>query len=193
MAFTNRLTDEVIKVLGVHIKSKMPILNQVLFDWPPANAKLKYPALTIFTGSPTYLPMQAYITSKTDPDVDNKILTTNVVGQYEWNLQLDFWTRNKEERHEIYESFFRAFNSDFVDSISDDLGLSLQLINYHNIFCRYDQVNYDFPDSEESAQRREWRIKVDVLANTKAILIREQFAIIENQVTLEDSTTEIDC
>lgn len=179
---TEQVTKAILKELGDHLATGMPILKDVLLDWPDANRDLEYPTLSITTNSPSFLPLMPYEISAEDPDVENKIKTLNVTGQYEWDLQLDFWTGTKPERHSIYAQFVAAFNSQYISGAREDVALALALQEYHGIFATYDQTNYSFPDGEDSSQRREWRLKVNILANTKQVLERETFAIIESEI-----------
>lgn len=179
---TEQVTKAILKELGDHLGKRMSVLKDVLLDWPDANEVLNYPTLSITTNTPTFLPLMPYQLSAEDPKANNKIRTLNVTGQYEWNLQLDFWTGTKPERHSIYSQFVAAFNSQYISGEREDVALALALKDYHGIFAIYDQTNYSFPDSEESSQRREWRLKVNVLANTKQVLERESFAILETEI-----------
>lgn len=175
------VTKAIIKELGDHLQTNMRELKEVLLDWPDANRELKYPSLSIFTATPSSVPFIPYQLSTTDPK-NNKVKTLNVVGQYEWNIQLDFWTGNKEERHVLFQSFVKAFNSQYIKGERENAGLVLALKDYHGIFATYDQTNYSFDDSEAGSQRREWRVQVNILAETKQVLEREQFAIINTEI-----------
>lgn len=184
------VSKEVVKKLTEFLKVRIPELQDVIEGWPEPNIALKYPALSVFSGSPVlhrhYAPVRKTIESIDGEDV--KVKPVYVVGDYEWRLQLDFWCGSKPERHRIYEAFYKAFNDQFVKDEYEMLGISLRLEEYHNIIARYNLVSFAFDDSEAGSQRKEWRIKVVVLANCDAILEKEQYKIIETELQLDIAT-----
>lgn len=173
-ALTNALKAHLATISGLKVYS----------EFPTANQKLALPALTIFRGAPDYDNLDPYFLSKTDPDVDNKIFVKYIVGQYDLRMQLDLWTGNKKERETLFESVFQKLNPDIIP-----MGLSLKLTDYHDIWARYDLVGHEFMDDEASAQRQEWRVRLELLAHVKAVLVKEEYAIItiENQLTTPDN------
>lgn len=181
----DNLTKAVIEALGTHLKTSIPALEQVIYDFPAANIQLKYPSLSIISGNPQFLPeCGPYILDQDDTGTNHKAKVRRVVGTYEFNLQLDFWCRDKVERNKIYDAFFQAFNPEV-----DPMGLNLQLSRYHDIWCRFDQTGYRYEDSEISSQRGEWRVIVTLLAQCRAVLEKEEFIIetIENNLTTPDT------
>lgn len=176
-------SKEIVKRLAMHMREKMPELAQVLEEWPEPNLALKYPTLSIFSGVPAqHRHFQVVKLSQSDVEMPAKIRSKYIVGDYEWRLQLDLWCANKPERHRLYEKFYGAFNSQFVDDSRETLGLSLPLPGYHNIIARYDLVSYVHEDGEEQSQRKEWRSKIVVLANCHAILDKDEYKVVETEV-----------
>ncbi len=112
--------------------------------------------------------------AKSEIDEDNTAEIKHVVGWYDLKLQIDIWCRTKPERYKIYELFFEAINP-----VIKPMGLSLQLSSYHNLYARYDMVGYSFGDNEQGSQRSEWRVKIEVLANCKAVRVDTEFMITE--------------
>jgi len=125
------------------------------------------PSLTISSGNPILTPFQPHAYQQTIPDGQTKGPTDFVVGEWDYKLQLDLWCKNKEERSQIFDDFFKGFNK----AVGDDapMGLSLQLPNYYNVWCRFDINDLNFLDDESSAERGERRAKIMVLCNVPAI------------------------
>ena len=183
---------EVIRRLGVYLKASVTDLCQVLEDWPESNMDLKYPSLTIFSGAtPKLTPCAPWQLSDVAADGNNQAVNKYVIGQYDFSLQLDLWCSSKVSRHKLYEKMVLAFSGPFIDGTSDTTGIGLNLTDYHNIMCRYDLTGYKFDDSEAGSQRKEWRVKLDVLANCRAVVERQQYIIIETELLDTDINTEI--
>lgn len=182
----NACLKAVLEALSDFLKDGMPELKQIIEEFPAPNQKLNYPALSIMhSGDPVFAPVSPVYILEQGSIVSHKAPVKYVVGQYELRLQLDFWCGNKEERYRIYEKFFNVFNAAI-----DPMGLSLQLEKYHDLWVRYDQVGHSLPDGEEASQRNEWRVRVDILATTKAVREKTENIIteaIENNLTTPDT------
>lgn len=190
MAFNSSesVTEELIKRIGEHLKDNMPNLSDVLYEFPESNIEIDYPSLSIIqAGDLDYTPEMTpypYVEIGSGDITASKADVRYVVGQYNGVLQLDLWCRNKEERDDLYEEFFQAFNSQFPV-----LGLTLSLTDYHSALCRYDLRGSSKEDSEISSQRKEWRVRIDVMFNCKAILEKEEFIVEETEVTSDIQVT----
>lgn len=180
------LTKEISKELADYIRAKIPTCAFVDTEWPLPNQVLEYPGITILTKAPSFSPWSKYEVSR-GPLRGTKRLVKWCVGQYQYEMQLDLWARNKEERDDFYEKFFLGFNSQLQGQ--DTMGVSLQLDRYHGRWARYDITGYNFSDSEESAQRGEWRTIVTVLAHCDAIIETDEYAMItiENNPQLSNN------
>ena len=177
----DNITKAVSAALGEHLKENMKSLEQVIYDFPSPNVQLLYPSLSIMTGNPTFTAETPYILDQGEMDDETKMATVSrVVGTYEFDLQLDFWCRDKLERFRLYDEFFSAFHKDV-----DPMGLNLQLSTYYDVWCRYDQSGYRYEDRDIGSQRGEWRIIVSLLAQCRAVLEKSEFIIetIENNLT----------
>lgn len=178
------VSKELVLRLGNHLQKYVPGLGQVLNEWPNAGVELKYPSITILTKQPRFMPLSPYLMTKTDTLAeidaeDAKQEIKYVVGAYEWPLQLDLWTKTKEQRHEFFQKLFLAFNTNpYVP------GIVATMANYHNALARYDLDGFQYQDEEISAQRTEWRVTMNVLSQCKAIVAKDEFAIITTQVSL---------
>lgn len=186
---TNRPTavKALIEALGVYLKANMPSLEKVIYEFPAPNVTLKYPCLSILVVKPDYMPLTPYFLSSEDQGVPHQKLIKRVVGEWDVRLQLDLWCGDKIERFNMWEEFFQAFNPDI-----NPMGLSLQLDAYHGIWCRYDLTGYDTEDAEVASQRGEWRARINILSNTRAVLERTEYVIdtIENNLTTPDNIAE---
>lgn len=183
------INREVITRLGDHLKAGMPSIRQVIHNFPEANQTLNYPCLSIFSNAPTFVPEHGAYEYQGTQKSAAKYEYLYVVGQYDWTIQIDIWCQSKEQRYQLYDQFFRAFNSQFPV-----MGLTLTMKEYYEILCRYDMtgLNYE-PDGEASSQRKEWRVKIDLLGSCKAVVDREEFAILTTEIDTENinETVEI--
>jgi len=185
--------DEVILRLALEARTRVPEFREVLEEWPDANQQLNYPALSILSSNPPkQTPCHPWLYKTGVINGANKSVNQWVVGNFDWTLQLDAWLGNKPERNRFHELIStKLFMGQFLDSLSEVSGISLQLPNYHNIICRYDLIGYRFDDSEAGSQRQEWRIKMDVLAHCKQIVEKEEFQIVETEITDEFINTDV--
>ena len=194
MAFSNTesVTEEVIKRLGNHLSTGMTSLSEVIDGFPEGNVELSFPALSVMeVGNTEYIPEMSpypYVDIEAGDIVDHSSEVKYVIGQYNYQLQLDLWCRSKEERDDLVEEFMQSFNSQFPL-----LGLNLTLTDYHGIYCSYSMNGYSKEDAEISSQRQEWRVKLNILANCKAILGKDEFMIEETSVTgdIQDTSQPI--
>ena len=178
------VTEEVIKRLRLHIKGQMPNLKDVLEDFPEPNQKLQYPSVSIFTRGPKFRALSPYVYQQGSV-VNHKAEVKWVVGIYDFNLQIDLWARNKEERNDQFNLLFNALNPNITP-----MGLSLQLTDYYNLWCRYDFDGYEFADGERSSQQAEFRVKLDLLATCKAIRVNKLYTM--ETIELKEHTTLLD-
>lgn len=167
-----------IEALGKHLKNEVPRLEAVHFDWPEPNQILKFPSITLMTLAPTFNNEMPYVLSL-GVELNNKSDNLYVVGNYEYKLQLDLWCRSKQERFLAYSEIFKALNPTIAP-----MGLSLQLKDYYDLWCRYDFVGHSFEDGEIGSQRNEWRVKLNLLANCKAVLDKREYIIDTNEINL---------
>lgn len=172
-------TGSIIKALATYLKANVAGLQEVYDDFPSPSQKLKYPSGSIFTGSPKFHALTPYVIWKGSALPNGKVPYKKVIGQYEFDLQLDLWVASKAQRHEIYELLVAAMNPSPTAP-----GLSLQLSSYHNEWARYLIRGLQYPDSEENSQRSEWRVKVDIVADIKCVASFTDYLIqtIENNV-----------
>lgn len=137
----------------------------VLTEWPGGNVQLRMPSLTIFSGEAQFMNLTPYVIASTTPDpVTHLTTTTLIVGEYDLKLQLDLWCRNKLERETMFGLVEAAINKQV-----SPMGLSLQMTDYFSQWARYDIDNHQFVDDEAGAQRQEWRVKIELLANCRMV------------------------
>ena len=183
----NEVTKTIVKALIVHLKARMPSLLEAYDDFPNPSQPLKMPGMSVFLRKPNFNPLSTYVLSKgaliaSGADT-GKYPVKRVVGSYDFNMQVDLWCPTKPSRHSMFQEFFAAFNNNAMVS-----GLSLQVADYHNQWVRFDMDDPEFVDSQEGSQRNEWRVKIDVLANCKAIVSTNEYLIetIENNLETPD-------
>jgi len=180
------VTRGIVRQLGLALRDKMPELAQVLEDWPGANEVLKYPCVSIQGSAPSFTPCAPYFWKRTEANEINRASVLWVNGQYEFELQLDLWARSKSERHSLFENLQRAFASQFPVN-----GLSLELSDYFGVYARYDITGSQYQDTEESAQRREWRAIVSVTAHCHSIHEKVENIIAVAEVHTETTEQEL--
>lgn len=162
------VTEEIGKRLAAHLEASIPSLKKSKLEFPEPNEKLDYPCLTIDIGKADFRALQPYEMEAPGALVDHKAEVKWVVGIYDFPIQLDLWTRNKEERDNIFHLLSEALNPNITP-----MGLSLRLTDYYNLWCRYDVTGHDTPDTERASQQGEFRCKIDLLANCKAVRVNK--------------------
>jgi len=180
---SSKAVDLMKERLGAYLLEQVPALKEVMQEWPEANQQLDYPSLVIMGNSPEYSNLMTYRLSMTDP-VNNKRLVRYVIGQYDLTMHLTIWCRNKQERRDIHEAIFLAMNPQIEPS-----GLVLSIPDYFDVQASYDISGHELPDTEEAAQRREWRATLRVLGHVKAVIEREEFSMSTIETTLETPDT----
>lgn len=178
--------DEALEALVAALATHLTTITglTVLKEFPAANQVLTYPSVTITSGKPEFANFSPYQHSQTEPTEEFETTTVLIVGACDAKLQLDLWCRNKKERRTMLGLLFAKLNPDV-----SPMGLSLQLTAYHDLWARVDFIGQEFLDDEGSAQRQEWRTKLDLLANMKVALSKEEYSIntIENNLTTPDT------
>lgn len=179
-------TEAIIKGITAYLKTAMPTVKSVTDDWPNPSQNLIFPAITVITGDPKFVQSQNYVISKdTVKDVKTKkFKLRKCIGTYDFVLKCHLWADSKPTRHDLYESFFAAMNPEFTVS-----GLRLQLKDYFNEWATFDIQNHTWLDNEESAQRSERRVVVDILVNCRAVIETSNYLMeqIENSIETPDS------
>lgn len=152
--------------------------------FPAANLALVMPSLTITVGEPEFMNLQPYEITRTAPNVGNQTTVKRVVGQYDFRLQLDLWARSTTERDAFFELIFAKLNPDV-----EPMGLRLKLTAYHDEWVAFSLDKHQIVDDEAGAQRQEWRMRFDLLATCKAILSKDEFAMIDIENLLSTPDT----
>lgn len=180
------VTEALVRDLGKYLKTAVPELSAVYDDFPSANQQLDMPCATIYASRPLFTTMMPYVVAKGAKDDQNRALVTRVFGQWDVTLQLDLWCKTKLERHELFQKLVLALNPNISTS-----GLSLQLMDYHAQWARFDMGKNELVDSEQASQRGEWRVRIDVVANVKACKVSLDYLIVEIENKPEVSHTVV--
>ena len=177
--------EAVIKALTAYLKIAIPTLQAVTDDWPNASQSLKFPAITVMTGEPLFVQAENYVIWKSPTPEgpgpnEGKFKVRKVNGSYDMVLKAHLWADSKPKRHDLYENFMAAMNPDFTVA-----GLRLQMANYFNEWATFDVSKNVFLDNEESAQRAERRVIVDILVNVRSVIETTNYLIEQIENTLE--------
>lgn len=173
--------EAVIKALTAYLKTAMPSLQSVTDDWPNPSQNLKFPSITIMTGDYQFTQQQNYVIWKSSTaEDDDTFRVRKVNGSYDMTLKAHLWADSKPRRHDLYELFMAAMNPDFTVS-----GLRLQIANYFNEWATFDVSNNTYVDNEESAQRSERKVIVDILVNIRSVVETTNYLMEQIENTLE--------
>lgn len=185
------LSRELIKELAAYLLANMSSISsadQILQEWPESNFEMEAsPTISIITvDPPTFTPHinPEIVDSAVNGSNPNEYDYKYSVGQFDYTIQVDIWCDYKEERHVVFQEFFHAMNKKLVDQ--GHTGVTLTLTDYYGAPVHFVVTGYNYGDSEEASQRKEWRVKIDLLVNAEAILEATQAAMIDN-----DSVTDI--
>lgn len=171
----------VIKGISTYLKTAIPSLQAVTDDWPNASQNLKFPCITVLTGDFQFVQQENYVIWKSStPEVDGKVKIRKVNGSYDFTLKAHLWADSKPKRQELYDIVMNAMNPNTTIS-----GLRLQLTDYFNEWATFDVSKNVFLDNEESSQRAERRVIVDILVNVRSVVETTNYLIEEIENTLE--------
>jgi len=157
-----------LKALAKDLAINVPDLNVVHEHWPGPKDVLDMPCASIMViGSPVLAKMPPNIISKVqDPDEPLNWLVRYKLGMYDLTLQLDMWCEEKKDRDSMYQLIVDYFDRQVLLGTREMPGLNLELSDYFSgVFASYDNVGYNFPEQEESSQRSEWRVRIEILVN----------------------------
>lgn len=181
--------DIAIANLAQFIRTNLTALT-VKEEWPYANEKLDFPALTISSiDKPKRMPQYPYPVS--DPILVDGMLNVNMlVATWDFQLQLDVWCRSKLERKQYTDAIIALFNSQEIDQTPD--GLSLTVTNYFSEIFRFEIQDIMCVDDEAAAQRQERREKITVLVNCNEIRVKKYYAMNTIQTFVGTENTDDD-
>lgn len=179
------VTEQVVKVLADHLKKEVKALRQVYDEFPDTNIRLVTPSASIMTAAPIFTPHNTKAI-EIPSIVDNGYRIQYIRGHYEFPLQLDLWAGNKRQRSDIFESVFTVLNS-----MDGPAGLDLPLTGYYNQFAHYHVRRYDFNESEAGSQRRERRVRIDMMADANAVVERQESAMVSIEINDADNEVEV--
>ena len=93
------VTFSMVKGLVGFLKTNMPSVQQAVDDFPNPNQKLIFPAISVMTKSPVYVPFQPYVIAKGEKDLaTGKYPVTKVMGSWDFSFQIDLWAESKPAR-----------------------------------------------------------------------------------------------
>jgi hypothetical protein len=180
-----------VAALVAHLSSECALLTgKVLDQWPEPNKALAMPSATVTWSGDVYTPLQPWVLSIADasePDEDGNYTpstTKRVVGEHDFQIQIDIWARNKAERSRVMQQVFEALHPD-----PEVPGVRLQVEENHDLWSSYSLLHQKFDDSEASSQRQEWRAMLVLVAQCKAVIVNSEYRMItiENNLTTPDT------
>lgn len=169
------ITQAVLEQIRAKLKADIPELQEVFIDFPPPNAKLKFPSVSIFINEPNFAALQSYLFSKDSiPQPDGKTSVKYVYGSWDFSIQLDVWCKDKFQRFEMQQKVVEA-----VAWSEGRSGISLQLPDYYNSFINLELQGATSVTTGDESQTGEWRSIIKLIGNARAI--REAFEhIVQN-------------
>ena len=182
-------SDVALTALAAYLKAEIPELS-VSEKWPDPKKKLTMPALTLVApGERGYNHVQPtifkQIAVESNPELIDVVYT---VGEFGYKIQLDLWCEYAEQRSVLIDKVHKALNKQFINGDAP-CGLSLTLSAYYDLIARFDQVGYTYLDSEESSQRSEWRVKIDVNVNHSRLELKRESKMLDIQIHHQISDT----
>lgn len=182
------LIEVVPKTLGLYLKATLPNSIKEFYDeFPPANMRLVLPSVSIIALPPEFRPLAVpYLDNELKVPADHLPATQTpqtahyVVGYYDTRLQVDLWAGSQEERDDLYDAVFNALNPNI-----SPMSLTIKMTEYFNSLCNYLYVGHSLADSEERAQKDEWRATLEVLATCNAIRTKKEFVIEDTVIDLQ--------
>lgn len=176
------ITEIVPKALGKYLKDAVGMIREYYQEFPSTNRRIQTPSVSLISSVSEFRPGTPYLEQKPEAGtpVNSKANVNWVVGLWDFTLQVDLWAGSKEERDDLFDAVFNALNPEI-----NPMGLNLTLTEYFDQICDYSYVGHDLADSEEEAQRDEWRITLNILATCKAIRTRKEFIIEDTDTAAE--------
>lgn len=183
------ISEEIIKGLRSYLESQSLGFREIFNEWPAGNFSIKYPSLSILTvGTPEYRAKMNKPIVLIGPVSNNKAKVLREVGFWEFDLQLDLWCKDKNQRTLFLRKLEEALDPNLISTgIS---GLHIKLPEYHNDYCSYTYQGYSYEDGEISAQRREWRSILRVKADARSLREKTEFIITQTELDLETRNTD---
>lgn len=177
--------ESIIKTIAEHLRTEIndpDIL--ILEEWPSPGYENKDVTISVTTiGDPeeTKFTPSPYsqIENVDDP---TKLDTVYLIGQFNLSIQIDVWTDYKTKRNDWFQKIEEIFDQNFMDT-GGPTGISLTMIDYLGAIARYEQVGYNYSDSEESSQRSEWRIRFSILTHFPKLRMKTEPKITEAGIT----------
>lgn len=179
------VTEIIPKVLGTYLLEAVDALEEFYDEFPNHNQRIDMPSVSIFAKAPEFKPMATPYRLNPVTDITNsKSDILWVVGDYDFDLQLDLWAGSKEELDDVFDALFNALNPSIRP-----MGLTLPMEEYYGILCSYLYTGHNREASSITAQTDEWRITFNILVTCQAIRNSKEFIIEQTELLSEIHTT----
>lgn len=172
--------DAAVTSLQEYLKKEIPKIRNISREWPNPSYKFKPPELSIISSLHQITPARPYVVGQVQVKNIARYKYNFLVGYVDFNLQVDLWTDNKEERQDLMQKISEVFNPE-IDRSS---GLSLVMDDYHDRRCRFEIDSTNIDDNDDSAIRSEWRYRIMVRCHTDLIVSKLYSSIGDIDVTL---------
>ena len=149
-------------------------VKKVYTEWPRSNVKVDLPSISVTTaGNGRFMPEMTTVAESNINDQGQSIL---LLGEYDLDLQVDFWGSYKKQRETFYNKFMQLFAGQ-LNTIGTQ-GLSLPLQNYpvrgfNRFVARFDFNDYNYLDGPNMAAKSEWRISLSLTAHYDRLQVVE--------------------
>lgn len=178
--------DGAISQLDNYLGENVSELRRISREWPNPSYELRMPYVALITTAHRMTLSKNYEVE--GGRIDRSDVLKGILyhfGYLEFTTQINIWTDSKEDRHDISEKIIRVLNP----NVGVTSGLSLTLEQYYNAICRYDMINSEIADNEDSAIRNEWRFRIDLRTNLDILLSKDEY--IAEHINLEGETQDI--
>lgn len=177
------ITEIVPLTLTEFIEDNINDIKETDIDFPAPHRRLNLPAVTVSAPDPDFAPtgVPYPIKDVEDSDITNSQAQVEwIVGEYNFELQLDLWAGSKEELDDKFDELFNVLNPKITP-----MGVTLPMEKYYNINCDYLYTGHTRTSGEGESQRDEWRMTMTILATCKAVRSKKEFIIEETEIVSE--------
>ncbi len=184
------ISEEMVKVLRRKFETSKVGFKEIFNEWPAGNFTINYPSLSIITiGDGVFSQSVNKPIVLIGPKNTNKqARVLRDTGFWEWDLQLDLWCKNKNQRTEFLRKLEEVLDPNTMSEGRS--GLHLEMTDYYNEICSYTYLGYSYEDGEISAQRREWRALLKVKVDGRSLRDKLEFVMETTQIDLELKNTD---
>lgn len=167
-----------IDTLASHIETNVSGLAAVMRCWPDPRTPIDYPSISLVPAGPVARLKNPEEVSTVDNE-DGTVLVTYRIGGLEASIQADIWARSATERGEMQDAVLAAMTTQVAaagdyPAYRSNSGLYLAMENYYGARAGYALAGIDWPDTEDAAERREFRALLSINGRSDILIQRTQ-------------------